>query len=138
MTTPDACLIVIDNDSLVKRAHHRGLSGILRALGHGATPILTAESGADALELVAREDQKLGGKTQYFLLTDGDMPGMNGPDVIRRLDGLLQHRLLMRTICSANSEYEKQAEQLTAFFLLKPCDMGELKSLLNIYFAQLD
>lgn len=131
----DSCIIIVDDDPHVRKAYRREFERILEDIGHESVPLLIADSGAQALELVMQADKESGAQIEYFLMTDGDMIGMAGPDVIRGLDELLQGRLLIRIICSADPRYKEEAEKLSAFFVQKPYRTEEFISLLNIYFS---
>lgn len=67
---------MVVEDSGVQRAH---LAGLLRAMEFGA--VLEACDGSDALRLLAQH----GGKAVFLVLTDIDMPNMDGIELIRCL-----------------------------------------------------
>lgn len=67
---------MVVEDSVVQRAH---LAGLLRAMAFGA--VLEACDGSDALRLLAQQ----GGKAVFLVVTDIDMPNMDGIELIRCL-----------------------------------------------------
>lgn len=79
---------MVVEDSGVQRAH---LAGLLRGMEFGA--VLEACDGSDALRLLAQH----GGKAAFLVLTDIDMPNMDGIELIRCLAErrLAEHVIVM-------------------------------------------
>ena len=120
---PPRVLIVDDTPHNI-----RLLDAILSPRGY---QVLTASSGAEALEVVARERPDL-------VLLDILMPGMDGHEVCRRLRADPATHLLPVVMVTASGEQEKvrAIESGADDFITKPVNQAELlarvKSLLRI------
>jgi len=102
-------VLVVDDEDLVRRS----LARLVKSLGHEVT---TAASGLQALEIFADAD---------VVLLDVAMPGMDGPDVLRRMRQLAPDvRVVMMT--GYNSSGERLASLNAAGYLQKPFDRAEV------------
>jgi two-component system cell cycle sensor histidine kinase/response regulator CckA len=99
-----------------------------RDLRNRGYEVLEAESGEDGLEILEQEGQRID-----LLLSDVQMPGMNGPTMLRRLG---DRRPEMRVIFMSGFTSEAFAETLeSAFdapreygFLTKPVSLAQLRA----------
>ena len=83
-------LLVVDDDDRMRRS-------LLRALADEPYRILDASSGQEALEILSRE-------MVHVVLSDHDMPGMNGLDFLRMVR--LKHATFVRLMITASNEFD--------------------------------
>ena len=72
-----------------------------RALGEAGKPVVLAESGSKALEVLATRDISL-------LITDWNMPGMSGLDLIRAVRALDDKRDLPILVLTTETDIDKK------------------------------
>ncbi|MEM1025979.1 MAG: response regulator [Myxococcota bacterium] len=113
MSSDSLNILFVDDDALARKVVARQLA----ALGHEVTPLA---SGAEALDALAEETQ--------LLISDVRMPGMEGPELARRvrekrpdipilfITGFADHRLL------------RAMEGLNCHMLPKPFDRKQLSA----------
>ena len=97
------------------------LGAMLRKLD---VPYLACASGAEALELAAKE-------LPCVILTDLWMPGMNGGELAERLAGDPVLREIPVIAVTADSQIDPKLEGLFDGVLLKPISLDGLRKLLN-------
>lgn len=121
--------VLVVEDSIVQRAY---LVGMLKELGFGA--ILEAADGNEALALLERE----GAESMYLVLTDLEMPGMDGIELTCQLTErhLAQNLIVVsardpRLLEIIESMGADDAEVGLLGTLLKPVQMDALESLLQ-------
>lgn len=99
---------------------------------------LTAASGEEAIALV---DDKLKAHpdAEWGLLTDHDMPGMNGVALIDALDRMLGDKLLVRIVVTGLLDEERKAiiEAKEAFAESKPMDQSTFQQFLHMFLTRL-
>jgi CheY-like chemotaxis protein len=125
----------VDDNEQLRRAIYRIVATLARRFYAEEVPVLTAPGGEKAIELVGDHDKIHGSDVKYMLITDGDMPGMRGPELVEALDEKLEGRLLVRVIASGNPDYESDANRLRAFFLRKPFGIQEFEPFIRLLFT---
>lgn len=107
-------LLVVDDDDKMRRS-------LLRALADEPYRVLDASSGQQALEILSRE-------MVHVVLSDHDMPGMTGLDLLRMVR--LRHAGIVRLMITASNEFEVAVRAINlgevSRFLQKPWDDDEL------------
>ena len=107
-------LVIDDEKSILHIA-----SGILRECGY---TVLTAEGGAEGLEVYARHKEEIDG-----IILDLSMPGMSGLDALAQLKKTSPGiRVLMASGLMEDEEKEKAAELGVSLFLQKPYTAREI------------
>jgi CheY-like chemotaxis protein len=117
---PAARVLVVDDE----RKNRQLLEVMLGAAGH---VVVTAECGADALTLAARERPDL-------ILLDVMMPGMDGYHVAGRLKGEPATRHIPVVLLTALDDRNSKAHGLAAgadAFLTKPVNQAELAAVVG-------
>jgi len=130
----ESCIIIVDDDHILRKAVVRWVRRSMKQLDI-EIPLLIAESGEHALELVSEHDRGLGSAVEYMLVTDGNMPGITGPELIEELEVLLEARLLVKVIASGNPDFQGDADRLGAFFIKKPDDMAAIDQHIKLFFS---
>ena len=113
--------VLVADDDLISRTI---LDRILRKLGY--EPVLT-ENGRAALAAIMREEIPL-------LVTDWNMPDIDGPDLCRRLRApgrKVYTYVIMLTTHSGKSKYLEGLEAGADDFMTKPVDEDELAARLK-------
>ena len=101
-------------------------SSILAKAGY---EVSKAASGAEALKLLQ------GGLVPNLVITDLNMPGMNGIEFIRSLRGLPAHKFVPILFLTTESQQAKRAEAKAAGasgWLVKPVTADELLSTIRL------
>ncbi len=101
-------------------------SSILAKAGY---EVSKAASGAEALKLLQ------GGLVPNLVITDLNMPGMNGIEFIRNLRGLPAHKFVPILFLTTESQQAKRAEAKAAGasgWLVKPVTADELLSTIRL------
>lgn len=114
--------IIIAEDNLVQRTY---LSRMIAHLGHIA---LVAEDGIEALKLVQTSGAQI-------LITDFDMPNMNGLELTRAVRGLNLDHYVHIIMLTGSGQSETSAESLDAGvddFLTKGNDPARLKARIHV------
>jgi len=114
-------VLIVDDHSEVRQLLVETLS-----LVDGELSVREAEDGADALERLRSQPADL-------VVTDLDMPGMNGIELIRRLRAERRAPAIV-VISGASSEWISKAaaqELIGLPFLRKPLDLGHLVSVVR-------
>ena len=118
----DFCFLVVDDFSTMRRI----ISGLLRELGF--RKILEAEDGQVALRTLELAAES--GEPVHFVLSDINMPAMNGLELLKQLRQLPNHDSTPVLLISAedNQQYREQGKALGADgFLIKPFKPYSLK-----------
>ena len=105
-----------------ERVSRRALASLLEACGYRSQP---CESAEEALGEVDR-----GGKAQ-FALVDVDLPGMNGLDLISRLERLRPGMVTILMTAAEGDRIERFRKDHHVFYLRKPLDFPRLLRLLE-------
>ena len=116
----DPVLVVDDLNTMT-----RIVDGMLRKCGF--TNIETAHDGPTAL-------QKLREKSFLFVITDREMPGMNGLELVREIRADPKIRSVPLVIMSASSEAQHSEAAMAAganFFMTKPFNLTTLKDVIT-------
>lgn len=115
-------LLIVDDEKMVRE----GLQDIIDYLNvPHIGPLLTARDGTDALELIAQEGPPI-------VLTDLNMPGMGGLEMIRTLKGRRQRHKII--VISGYDDFHLVKESFklgVRDYLLKPVHSGDLAEVLN-------
>ncbi|MDH4392073.1 MAG: EAL domain-containing protein, partial [Aquabacterium sp.] len=114
-TAPARTLLLVDDEEGI-------LSALKRLFRRDGYRILTAPSGADALELLATEPVDV-------ILSDQRMPGMTGVDFLRRTKALHPHtiRMTLSGFTDLQSIIDAVNEGAVYKFLTKPWDDARLR-----------
>lgn len=121
-------ILVVDNDE----SNRRLLFEFVDMLGHGC---VAASSGAEALQLFL--DQEFG-----LILMDCKMPGMDGPETVRRMravDTSMTSKAVPIIGLSGEVTPENEANCLAAgmtLFIGKPFGLDQLESLIEQYASE--
>ena len=116
----DPVLVVDDLNTMT-----RIVDGMLRKCGF--TNIETAHDGPTAL-------QKLREKSFLFVITDREMPGMNGLELVREIRADPKIRSVPLVIMSASSDAQHAEAAMAAganFFMTKPFNLTTLKDVIT-------
>lgn len=115
-------LLIVDDEKMVRE----GLQDIIEYLKVPQIgPLLTARDGADALEVIAREEPPI-------VLTDLNMPGMGGLEMLRTLRERHQRHKII--VISGYDDFHLVKESFklgVRDYLLKPVHSGDLAEVLN-------
>ena len=108
-------VLIVDDDRWVTKALER----LFRSSGH---PILTANSGAEALEILSRE------KDVGVVVSDQNMPAMTGTELFAEIRR--RHPDAMRILLTGRADLDAMVEAINKGkiykFLIKPWDNGDL------------
>lgn len=118
---PNAKILIVDDMQTMRRL----LKSALNDLGYAN--VVDAESGAAALELLESGDFKL-------LITDWNMPGMEGIDVLKAVranDKLKGLPVLMVTAEAKKEQILEAAEAGVNGYVVKPFQPAQLKDKLD-------
>ncbi|HHT9106852.1 MAG TPA: response regulator [Candidatus Wujingus californicus] len=112
-------LLVDDNKNTLD-----GLVKILQGKGYQVSGVM---SGCDALKILSREKFDI-------VITDLNMPGMSGLSLIREIKKLEEPIFVV--VITADSSFELsnkyERKELYDYYLRKPVNIGELKSVLEM------
>lgn len=114
-------ILIAEDDRVTARL----LTSLIASWGYETK---VAEDGESALDMIARED------TPYVALLDWMLPGMDGPEVCRRVRALERSTPGYLILVTSRSAREDLVEGLDAGadeYLVKPIDPGELRARLN-------
>lgn len=118
-------IMVVDDSGMTRKM----LSLSISRAGFG---VETAENGADALEKLYKEPYDL-------IITDMNMPQMDGMELLSRLRTDAQYRTVPIVVLSSNSgpaEIQAAMKAGANFYLIKPTDSEKLlecvRKLLNV------
>ena len=128
-------ILLVDDDTLLLRTTARSVRGFIKRSGRSAS-ILEAASSAEALEIM----QKYGSSDsnqQWCVISDFDMPGMNGAALLDVLDVELKERLLVRLIVSGREENRAKAIRCKAAFAVKPDISKDIEQALRLFFSSI-
>lgn len=119
MSRPPEKILIVDDEK-------RLLSGLRRNLG-SRFHILTAESGAEALEVLASTPEIA------VVLTDMQMPSMNGVELLKSIQKLAPavRRLMLTGNADQETAISAVNEGAVLRFLRKPCDPEVIDEALN-------
>jgi len=115
-------ILIVDDEDTLGRALYRGVSRMLRDLpaeraGDAAVHYIHGD-GRQVLKLL--EDQPRLMEGEILLLTDGNMPGMDGAQLIEELQKRLGRRLTALMMSGNVHEFEADALRLGFTLLAKP------------------
>jgi len=133
----ESCIIVVDDQELLLRAYERTIKVIFRNLDRPLVPTILASGYHEAVEHVAKHDEKREGNVGYMLLTDGDMLEVQGPEIIEKFDEQFGNRLLLRVLVTSEPDYKEHAKRLSAIFVEKPFDEQDLSPLIEEFLSML-
>lgn len=107
-------LLIVDDERATRRAMARALSDV--------APIVEAESAEEALQVLASEPVAV-------ILSDHDMPGMTGMDLLRMVR--LRWPLVQRLVITASHDFDVAVRAINlgevARFVTKPWQDDELR-----------
>ena len=115
-----ARILAVDDSSSMRRM-------LNFALSNGGFDVLEAEDGQQALEIAQSEDVDL-------VLTDINMPRMNGFELIEKLRELPSYKFVPILTLTTESSVEKKARGRAAGatgWIVKPFDPTQLLSIVN-------
>ena len=117
-------LLVVDDEETVGRIFAQRLRKEIR---DGAIVLHFVTSGADALSVVEDRGPELG-----VVLTDINMPGMSGFELLGRIRTLAPGLKVFMVSAYEGEEFRRQALELGADgFFAKPLEFSELRSVLG-------
>jgi type II secretory ATPase GspE/PulE/Tfp pilus assembly ATPase PilB-like protein/CheY-like chemotaxis protein len=109
---PSPTILLADDDAMLRYL----TTSILEAGGYR---VVQAKDGAEALEAIAT------GQDISLLVTDLQMPGMGGEELVQRLRGRINTSLLPIIVLTGSDEYEMEARLMEAGaddYIRKPID----------------
>ncbi|MEO8133099.1 MAG: chemotaxis response regulator CheY [Betaproteobacteria bacterium] len=127
MTNPGLKFLIVDDFSTMRRI----VRNLLKEIGYASAE--EAEDGVAAL-------QKLRSQTFDFVVSDLNMPRMNGFDLLReiRADAMLKHLPVLLVTAEAKKEDIVQAAQSGASgYIVKPFTRGTLEEKLRKIVAKM-
>ena len=110
-------LLVVDDDALLRRSLNLQLT-------RAGYEVDEAEDGQVAWDMIQREAYR-------FVITDWNMPGVNGPELVRRIRDMSSAGYTYIMILTAHSDKPDVVAGLqsgTDDYLTKPYDMDELRA----------
>ena len=116
-------ILIVDDSSMMRALIKR----VVRMTDVPVEEILEAGDGAQALSLLETHDVQL-------LLTDINMPGMNGADLLRKVAGNDRWRRLTRVVISTDgstARREEAADLSVRCYLKKPFTPEVLRDVLT-------
>jgi CheY-like chemotaxis protein len=118
-------LLVVDDEETVGRMFAQRLRKEIR---DGLIVLHFATSGVAALDVVETRGSELS-----IVLTDINMPGMSGFELLERIRGLVPGLKVFMVSAYEGDEFRRQALELGADgFFAKPLEFAELRSLLAV------
>jgi len=118
MSKNGASILVVDDEREIVRAMRRSLSA------HGYT-VLTASSGEEAVEIVARQRPDL-------LLLDLLLPGMSGQEVCRRVRKESSVPIIVLSVKDAERDKVEALDLGADDYIQKPFGMGEVLARIRV------
>ncbi|HXW16785.1 MAG TPA: diguanylate cyclase [Candidatus Acidoferrales bacterium] len=115
-------ILIAEDDPIARRV----LLGLLERWGYGVTAV---ENGADAFAALGKED------APRLAVLDWMMPGLEGPEVCKKLRELKDHAYIYALLLSARTEKKDILAGLEAGaddYLTKPVDTEELRARLFV------
>ena len=125
-------IVAVDDDAPVLRSIERDL----RARYGGDYRVVTAGSGADAIELVAELTRR--GDPVALFVVDQRMPVMTGIELLTRLKASARFRRLpvvMLTTSKDDHDKASSFENCVAGYMVKPVDYQEFVDLMRTLFT---
>ncbi|MDX2137901.1 MAG: response regulator [Chloroflexota bacterium] len=124
-------IIIIEDDP----AHARIVERMLSRLGL-QNPLLRCASGNEALQLLESlaKDNSTNFASQYVLLIDINLPGLNGFQVMEKLDSNSVLRFIPRIIISTSDEpldISRSKDFAHLAYLIKPLDYARIVELIK-------
>jgi two-component system cell cycle response regulator len=114
-------LLVVDDDALLRRSLNLQLT-------RAGYEVHEAEDGQVAWDMIQREVYR-------FVITDWNMPGVNGPELVRRIRAMLSAGYTYIVLLTAHSDRLDVVAGLKSGaddYLTKPFDMDELRARVTI------
>ena len=111
-----ATILIVDDETVLRRNIVRVVERLLKKEScDDKIEVVEAESGEHALVNVGRidEDQK------YCLVSDIEMPGMSGFELVESLRDRFNGRLLVKMLQSGHHFFREEAEELGCIFAPK-------------------
>jgi two-component system, OmpR family, KDP operon response regulator KdpE len=118
MSNRGASILVVDEELEIRRALHRAL----RAHGYA---VLTASSGEEAVELIAKQRPDL-------VLLDLLLPGMSGLEVCRRVRAASNVPVIVLSVKDAESEKVEALDLGADDYVAKPFGMDEVLARIRV------
>ena len=124
-------ILVVDDDGSTRGYYKRGLALLLKQLAASDIDVFEYESGQEALDsmkaALAAEDGPLECRYEYFIVSDGNMPDMNGDEFLGRASHLLDTRIKRAFLITGNPDEFRAAAGPIGYTLLgKPTVMNAL------------
>ncbi|MCR4278998.1 MAG: response regulator, partial [bacterium] len=119
-------LLIVDDDSLMIRSVSRPLSVIAGEV----VPIHTAQKGEDALQKI-EENQA----DTWFVITDFEMPGMNGAEFLRQIIQRFPNTKVTSVIRSSRLKREIDSSGTGCDRVLSKIDMNDTAVLTGLFQA---
>ena len=117
-------LLIVDDEDSMRRT-------LKRAIDEEPYAVIEASSAQMALEILAKE-------TVHVILSDHNMPGMVGLDLLRMVK--LRHSSVVRMMVTANDEFDVAVRAINlgevSRFIRKPWDDDELRCSIRQAFEQ--
>jgi len=128
-------ILLVDDDALLLRATVRSVRGFIKRSERSAS-VLEVSSPAEALELM-RKHYSSDSDQRWCVITDFDMPGMNGATLLDVLNVELKERLLVRLVVSGREENRMEALRRKAAFAVKPRISKDIEQTLTLFFSKI-
>lgn len=128
-------ILIVDDEESLGRALYRGVSRMLRDIpaeraGDAAVHYIHGD-GRQVLKLL--EDQPRLAEGKILLITDGNMPGMNGAQLIDELQKRLGSRLTALLMSGNVHEFQNASQRLGFLLLGKPITADHLRPFVRTF-----
>ena len=124
----DTYFLIVDDEANLAKINARLASRFFLECGRSIETIV-AHSGPEALRVV-EEKLTTNPNAEWGLLSDYDMPDMNGSQLIDQLDAMLGDKLVFRVVATADLKPDRkiELEAKQVFVDQKPLDLSALES----------
>lgn len=139
-------ILLVDDDEATLRVNERYLAMLLQRMSREEgrsidVAIHKHASPLEALDLMqaSLDAERVGCRFDYFLMSDGNMPDINGDEFIRRARSLLGERLKRAFLITGNPrQFSAGAESIGYTLLGKPTEMFALVDDLRTFLFSAD
>jgi CheY-like chemotaxis protein len=130
--------LIVDDDVNLSHAFERQVARCFLGYGRHDIKVLVANNAEQAISIV-EEKHASQPDAEWGLLTDYDMPGRNGLELVDELDAMLKDSLVWRMVITGLLDDERKAliESRHAFAESKPIAKADLEAHLHIFLTSL-
>lgn len=117
-------LLIVDNYVPILNRMKEMAHSVIEEMNREAVEILTANSGGEALRIIAST-------TIHLLITDYSMPGLTGLELISQIQNRFTKKMLMTFRELSPKDRQRLSQKGGDGFLMKPVSYDELKKVIN-------